>query len=201
MQTVLLRKTFEIIVLSQKTIYYLIKTGRGNIIIFAAQQLENMGNKRINAFNSFFLFTKLALIVPVIILYIHFFFPQNWGFFTVKPSQPVLKIYEVSDRYIHLMHNNLSFGMGTSRKGRMIYHQLTTLSKRNINLTWRPFITDSIFQGNTNENFSQVNGGKKLSIKGKFILIKEDQVLEPSLPLNPTTLPVIPQEYSMVEIR
>jgi hypothetical protein len=153
---------------------------------------------RKNSVQSLLLFFKLALLAPVIIFYFHYFFPQNWGFFTVKPSQPMLRIYEVSGGIIHPMYNNMSYGMGISRKGRITYHQLSTLSKRNINLTWRTFSTDSILHTNSLHNFDLIPVGKKLSIKGKYIIVKE-QLSKSSL--NSKTLQTVPLEYTVAEIR
>lgn len=196
MQTVLLRKTFEIIVLSQQhSIIY--KKPEQRILLFSLLSRLIMGN-RITSNKSFLFWVKLALLALVLIFYFHYFFPQNWGFFTVKPIQPMLKIYEVHDGIIQPMHNNMSYGLGISRKGRITYHQLSTLSKRNINLTWRTFTPDSL-SGNAFHNFSLINGGKKLSIKGKFIIIKEEQLFNPSL--NFKTLQSLPREYTLAEIR
>ena len=65
---------------------------------------------------------KLPVIVVVVILYIHYFLPQNWGYFAMKPAKTFFNVYRVHDGIVQkkpLIPNNMSFGMGVSRNGRV----------------------------------------------------------------------------------
>src|SRR4026207_1972933 len=77
---------------------------------------------------------KLTVIVGVVILYIHYFLPQNWGYFVTKPVQTFFNVYRVHNQTVQnspLIPNNMSFGMGISRKGRVYYKELIKIVNHN----------------------------------------------------------------------
>ena len=95
---------------------------------------------------SIFTFIKLLMVTMVVILYIHYFIPQSWGFYTVEPKQSLFNIYTVHNKIVDkksLIKNNLSYGMGVSRKGVSLYHQLQKIISNN-NITWKLLNNDSL---------------------------------------------------------
>ena len=74
--------------------------------------------------------TKLSITACTVILYLHYFIPQSWGFFTIEPIQPLLNAYTVHNGVINnksLIANNMSYGMGISRKGIILFNGLVKL--------------------------------------------------------------------------
>src|SRR5258706_10192000 len=95
---------------------------------------------------SVFTIIKLSLVVMVVVLYIHYFFRQSWGFYTIESKQPLYNIYMVHNGIAdkeRFLKNNLSYGMGISLKGRMIYKELYNIID-NKNVSWKPLIEDSL---------------------------------------------------------
>src|SRR5258706_14218158 len=89
---------------------------------------------------------KLSVVMVVVILYIHYFFPQSWGFYTIESKQPLYNIYMVHSGIADkepFLKNNLSYGMGISLKGRMLYNEIYNIVDNN-NLPWKPLIEDSL---------------------------------------------------------
>ncbi len=84
---------------------------------------------------------KVPVIVVVVILFIHYFLPQNWGYFAMKPAQTFFNVYRVQNGVVQntpLINNNMSFGMGISRKGRVYYKELIKLLNNNKHIPWKP---------------------------------------------------------------
>src|SRR5688572_30188575 len=83
---------------------------------------------------------KFPVIVGVVILYIHYFLPQSWGYFVVKPVQTFFNVYGVHHGIVQttpLIPNNMSFGMGISRKGRVYYKELIKILNDNKHIPWK----------------------------------------------------------------
>ncbi|MBA2563347.1 MAG: hypothetical protein H0V14_10650 [Chitinophagaceae bacterium] len=90
---------------------------------------------------------KISVIVAVVILYLHYFLPQNWGYFAMKPAQTFYQVYSVQNGVIQnkpIIHNNMSFGMGISRKGRVYYKELIKILNNNKHIPWKPLEKGSI---------------------------------------------------------
>ncbi len=91
--------------------------------------------------------TTISVIVVVVSLYIHYFLPQNWGYFAMKPAQTFYQVYSVQNGVIQnkpIIHNNMSFGMGISRKGRVYYKELIKILNNNKHIPWKPLEKGSI---------------------------------------------------------
>ena len=89
---------------------------------------------------------KLPVIVVVVILYIHYFLPQNWGYFAMKPAQTFFNVYRVHNGVVQngpLIPNNMSFGMGISRKGRVYAKELIKILNYNKHIPWKPLYEGS----------------------------------------------------------
>jgi hypothetical protein len=118
---------------------------------------------------------KLFITVGVIILYIHYFFPQSWGFYTLEPKQPLYNIYIVHNGILNekqLIRNNLSYGMGISMKGRILFSELYMIID-NKNLLWRPLIEDSLNYIIKHGNYISISTGNEYSaFKGNFLITK-----------------------------
>ena len=122
---------------------------------------------------------KIFITVAVVILYIHYFLPQSWGFFTVEPRQPLITVYAVHNTIVDkksFLANNMSYGMGVSRKGKILFDQLFRLLNTNKNLVWKTFNEDSLFYITQNEPYTVVSTGNKNSAyRGKFLFTKTDR--------------------------
>ncbi len=87
--------------------------------------------------------TKISVILVVASLYIHYFLPQNWGYFVKKPAQSFFNVYRVHNGAIQnsaLIDNNMSYGIGISRKGRVYYKELIN----NSSVTFRMWISGKL---------------------------------------------------------
>jgi len=172
--------------ITKKQEYYCINLKRKSHLNFKYNRDDYFSKKSFKArkmtrdkitIRSVLLFAKLLLIVPVIILYIHYFFPQNWGFFIVKPREPLYNIYRVENGnadHRSIIKNNMSYGIGISREGRILYRELSKLIKDNSNLLWKPYDADSISRLIKNGNFILLSGEPHF-FKGKFLITKEEQ--------------------------
>jgi hypothetical protein len=104
---------------------------------------------------SVFTIIKLLLTVMVVILYIHYFFPQSWGFYTIEPKQPLYDIYVIHDGMADkksLIKNNISYGMGISIKGKILFNELYGIVNKN--LPWKQLIEDSLNYITTHETYT-----------------------------------------------
>jgi Sporulation delaying protein SdpA len=160
-----------------------------------------MTRNKINAIHYLLLIAKLLWIVPVIILYIHYFFPQNWGFFLVKPREPMINIYRVENGISNnkpLIQNNMSYGIGISRKGRVLFKELSKLINDNKSLLWKPLYEDSLSNVIKYGNFIFIPGNSHF-YKGKFLITKAEQLPDSSIKsgagFNPS------RQYILGEIR
>lgn len=100
-----------------------------------------MINKKINASKRLIIAFKLVLSSAVLVLYFHYFLPQNWGYFVTKPSPAFYNVYRIDKGIAQstpLINNNMSFGMGVSRRGRLLYKTLVETIVYNKNVVWKP---------------------------------------------------------------
>src|SRR5450432_191959 len=121
---------------------------------------------------SIFTISRFLLIAMVVILYIHYFFPQSWGFFTIPPRQPLIDAYVVRNGVAdkkRFFTNNMNYGMGICRKGIVIYTALIKLIRQNKNLVWEPLHDDSLLYLTKHGRYVSVFTGDPQGIyKGKF---------------------------------
>lgn len=144
---------------------------------------------------------KLLLLLPVIILYLHYFFPQRWGFFILKPRSAGLNIYQVLDGKIvstSILHNNVSYGLGISRKGRFLYKELSRLIDENKNLSWKP-LHDSPLTFVADSTYTIISYRTYGFEPGKYLITKTQAIADSSILKSKEIIPVM--QYSLAEIR
>jgi hypothetical protein len=161
--------------------------------------IEAFGKK-----NSLFtVLIKLFITVCSVIFYIHYFFPQSWGFFTIEPAQPLLNAYPVHNGEISkvpLIANNMSYGMGVSRKGIVLFNGLVKLIGANKNLSWRSLNEDSIQYIAHHDAYIEVTTDKSISFyRGNYLLIKTERPSAFVLKNNLKFLPA--KEYLLVDVK
>lgn len=100
-----------------------------------------MTNKKINVSKRLIVAFKLVLSSAVLVLYLHYFLPQNWGYFVTKPSSVFYNVYRIDKGIAQstpLINNNMNFGMGISRRGRLLYKTLIETIASSKNVVWKP---------------------------------------------------------------
>ena len=146
--------------------------------------------------------TKLSITACTVILYLHYFIPQSWGFFTIEPIQPLLNAYTVHKGVINnksLIANNMSYGMGISRKGIILFNGLVKLIESNKNLVWKPLNEDSIYYITQHKIFIKITANNNISFyKGKFLFTKTGR---PSYTVLKTKEKFVPfKQYILADI-
>jgi len=121
---------------------------------------------------------KLIVVAVVVILYIHYFIPQSWGFYTSDPTTPLISIYRVhngfADREPYLK-NNMSYGMGVSWKGKVLYSELYKMVS-NKSLSWKVLVDDSLTCITQHGNYSSITADSEYkNIIGRFLIIKTER--------------------------
>lgn len=120
---------------------------------------------------------KLSLTAMVVILYIHYFIPQSWGFFTLESKQPLYNIYTVHNGVADkkpFLKNNFGYGMGISMKGKIIYSELYNIINKN--LVWKPLIEDSINYITQHGNYIILSTvSEYAALRGNFLITKADR--------------------------
>jgi len=146
---------------------------------------------------------KLVITSVVVVLYIHYFFPQSWGYFTIEPRQPIINVYAVRGGTVSttsFIATNMSYGMGVSRKGKILFNELRRLLNANKNMAWKPLNKASISSITQRENYNIITTGNKSNLfYGKFLIIKSDR---PSGTILKNHRKFIPKEqYILAEIK
>lgn len=117
---------------------------------------------------------KLPVIAMVVVLYIHYFFPQSWGFYTIKSNLPLYNIYVVRNGIVDktpLIRNNFSYGMGISRKGKILYSELYDIANKN--LPWKHLNKDSLRFYTLYDKYTPIAAGREPpNFKGQFLITK-----------------------------
>jgi hypothetical protein len=145
---------------------------------------------------------KLFITTVVIVLYLHYFIPQSWGFYTIESNIPLYNIYKVHNGIadkVPLIKNNMSYGMGMSREGKILFDELYGIVN-NKNLTWKVLIEDSLNSLTLHNKFTRLSSlGKDVTFKGFFLVTKAYRpsynILRSGEKFRPS------QQYIMVEIR
>lgn len=163
--------------------------------------------KLITIFNEMFfkyMFTasRLLITMVVIYLYIHYFFPQSWGFYTVYPNVPLYDIYSIQNGKLNrtpLLGNNLSYGMGISRKGKLLYSEIYYIIIKK-GLIWKPLIEDSINNIVARGNYISISTTNKSIIpKGKFLITQINRPTYLNLKKGELFQPL--KQYILIDVR
>ena len=119
-----------------------------------------MSDKNLTSLKFFSAIIKLFITTGVIILYIYYFFLQSWGFYTTESKQPLYNLYMVHNGIADkepFPKNNLSYGMGISLNGRILYNELYSIID-NKNIPWKPLIEDSLNYITKDGNYISLSG-------------------------------------------
>ena len=156
--------------------------GRG-IVIFIKhyQQAHNrMSNKKQHWLKLSFSAIKILITVLTVIVYFHYFRHQSWGYFTIDPKKPLINIYAVTEGILShepVIKNNMSYGMGISRKGIILYNELANIVSTNKNLVWKKLNEDSLsFIVTAAKDVSLINHDDLKIGKGRFLITKTERV-------------------------
>jgi hypothetical protein len=160
-----------------------------------------MAKNNFISFKFFKTLIKIGVTTAVVILYIHYFFPQSWGFYTVEAKHPLYNIYKIYNGVVDkepYLKNNMSYGMGISQKGRVIYNEVYSIIDKN--LPWRPVIEDSIDYEIKHEKYSKISTGSEYAaLVGKFLITRADRpsylILKGAKKFHPS------KKYILVDIR
>ena len=144
---------------------------------------------------------KVPVIAVVVIIFIHYLLSQNWGYFTVKPAQTFYTIYRIHNEVIEnspLIYNNMSYGMGISRKGRVYYKELIKLLNNNKHIPWKPLHEGSFSFLSDDANYDTIYiDNEKSFFTGKFLLTSSER-LSDTMILKHKLMPVAKQYISVV---
>ena len=160
-----------------------------------------MQPNKINFSRNLPLTAKLLLLAPVMILYIHYFLPQNWGFFIKKPNAGMINVYKVDNGNISgpFIQNNMSYGMGVSRKGRVLYKELSILINDHKNLVWQFLDKDSLSQLIRNGSYILIPRNTNKFYKGKYLITRAEQLSDSAIKSGTAFIPT--PQYALAEIR
>ena len=126
-----------------------------------------------------FAITKATIITSVVILYIHYYNHQSWGFFTIEPKQPIVEAYKIQNGIAdkeRVFSNNTNYGLGMCRKGIVLYTALRKLTDKNKDLEWKPLDEDSITSITKHGKYVNISTKALEGIyKGKFLITKTER--------------------------
>ncbi len=121
---------------------------------------------------------KLFATAAVTILYIHYFLPQSWGFYTIESKVPLYDMHMVRNGVADkksFFNNNLSYGMGISRKGKILYNELYGIIN-NTSLRWKPLVNDSLNYITHYGKYIPISPGSEYNtLRGTFIITQTDR--------------------------
>jgi hypothetical protein len=161
-----------------------------------------MNNNSFLSLKFFSSLVKLFITAAVIVLYLHYFIPQSWGFYTIDSNIQLYSIYEVHNGIadkVPLIKNNMSYGMGMSRKGKVLFDELYIIIS-NRDLPWKRLNKDSLGYITQHENhISLYNFNKESALRGIYLITKTDR---PSYEILKNGQQFIPSEqYILTDIR
>ena len=149
------------------------------------------------------LIIKIFITGLTIILYFHYFHRQSWGYFTIEPRQPLINIYPINEGVLSnepAIKNYMSYGMGISRRGIILYNQWAKIITTDKNLVWKKLNADSLASIIKNEKDISLINFDDLGIgKGRFMLTKAETVPFETIKKNKEFIPS--QFYTITEIR
>jgi len=128
----------------------------------------------------FFTAVKILVTVLIVIAYFHYFRHQSWGYFTIDPKGPLINIYAVNEGILSngpVIKNNMSYGMGISRKGIFLYNELANIILTNKNLVWKKLNEDSLsFIVTAAKDVGLINHDDLKVGKGRFLITTTERV-------------------------
>lgn len=150
-----------------------------------------------------FTISRFVVIAVIVVLYIHYFYPQSWGFFTIKPNQPVIDAYVIHDGVADkekFFSNNMNYGMGICRKGIVLYTALRKLIDKNKKgLEWITLNEDSIAYITQHGIYTSLNSDAGGIYKGRFLFIKTERPFESAI-INREKFPAV-KKYILADVR
>ena len=119
---------------------------------------------------------QVVVIALMAFLYIHYFSYQSWGYFTIEPRQPLFNIYALDKNVPGKMviKNNASYGMGLSRKGIILFNELSQIISTDKNLVWKKYQGDSL-QHLDMSDVSIINYDNLRVGRGIFLITKTER--------------------------
>lgn len=146
---------------------------------------------------------KIFITAFTLFLYFHYFYHQTWGYFTTNPVQPLINIYAIEQDTISdkpLLKNNMSYGMGISRKGLILYDQLSKLVSNKQRLVWQKLDKDSLACiPKSGKNIAVISSDELGIGQGRFLLTKTERVTFQTASEKKNFTPV--EYYVLTEIR
>jgi len=157
----------------------------------------NVKRKYLKTFRAMARFVAIALMA---FLYLHYFSHQSWGYFTVEPRQPLFNIYTLNKNVPGktVIKNNASYGMGVSRKGIILFNELSEIISRNKNLVWKKYKGDSLQHIDMND-VSIVNYDDLRVGRGVFFITRTERATFTAIRNNTNFIPE--SYYALVDIK
>ncbi len=151
---------------------------------------------------SIFAISRFFVIAVIVVLYIHYFYPQSWGFFTIKPKQPIIDAYIIHDGVAdteRFFSNNMNYGMGICRKGIVLYTALRRLIDKNKNLEWKTLKEDSITYISQHGTYTSILCDADSIYKGRFLFIKTERPSDTTIINHEKVVAV--KKYILADVR
>jgi hypothetical protein len=146
---------------------------------------------------------KILITVFTLVVYLHYFRHQSWGYFTIDPKTPLINIYSINEGTLSkepVLKNNMSYGMGLSRKGIFLYNNLAKIITTNKNLAWKKLNEDSLPSIVKSDKDVSVIANDDLNIgRGRFLLTKTDRVPFQTIKATKEFIPAA--YYTLTDIR
>ena len=162
-----------------------------------------MSDKKTYYLKISFLVIKIFITASTVILYIHYFHRQSWGYFTINPKHPLINIYAVNEGTLSnkpILKNNMSYGMGISRKGLILYSELIKIISTDKNLVWKKLNKDSLLSiVKTGRDVGLINYDDLGIGKGRFLLIKTERTPFQTIKAKEKFVPS--EYYTLTDIR
>jgi hypothetical protein len=162
-----------------------------------------MSNKKMHWLKLSLSAIKILITVLTVIVYFHYFRHQSWGYFTIDPKAPLINIYAVNEGILSnepVIKNNMSYGMGISRSGIILYNELANIISTNKNLVWKKLNEDSLSCIVTAvKDVSLINHDDLKVGKGIFLITKTERV--PFQTINAKKKFIPTAYYTLTDIR
>lgn len=147
---------------------------------------------------------KMLITALTLIIYFHYFNHQSWGYFTINPKQPLINIYTVSRGGTvskdPALKNNMSYGMGISRKGIFLYNKLADIIAGDKDLVWKKWNQDSLLSlAKTANNIPVINYSDFNIGRGRFIITKTGRI--PFDAINEKKKDIVPIVFTIIDVR
>jgi hypothetical protein len=162
-----------------------------------------MSNKKMHWLKLSFSAIKILITALTVIVYIHYFHRQSWGYFTIDPKEPLINIYAVNEgalSNVPVIKNNMSYGMGISRKGIFLYNELANIISANNNLVWKKLNEDSLsYIVTTGKDVGLISYDDLGIGKGRFLITKTERAPFQTIKAKKKFIPA--EYYTLTDIR